>query len=98
MTIAAIPPPIYIIQGVIATECAPCAHCTVQEDGQALVYDLYSKVNAEVGWFVCDTHDVPEEQDLSYPLVSKKRSTRKVLTAHHKYPVAALVEKLQYCE
>jgi hypothetical protein len=49
ITMAAIPPPIYIIQDVIATECAPCAHCTVQKDGQALVYELQFKVNAEVG-------------------------------------------------
>jgi hypothetical protein len=46
---AAIPPPIYIIQSVIATNCASCAHCTIQKDGQALVYDLHSEVNAEVG-------------------------------------------------
>src|SRR6266566_5889031 len=37
ITIAAIPPPIYIIQGVIATKCASCAHCTIQKDGQDLI-------------------------------------------------------------
>jgi hypothetical protein len=40
ITIAAIPPPIYVIQGNIPRECVHGAHCTIQKDGQALVYNL----------------------------------------------------------
>lgn len=43
-------------------ECGPGTHCTIQKDGQALVYDLYLQQEVEtLSIVLCHTHDVSEE-------------------------------------